>query len=66
MRSPVLNKDAREGGILNSDQTEMEALIDTQYDTMVTAALLANDTERVNSLKWGRLFLTQKYGYWVG
>jgi len=62
----VLNVAATTGQITNNDQTEMETLIDSQYEKLVDEALKANDVDRVSSLKWGRLFLTQKYGYWVG
>lgn len=47
-------------------QEEMETLIDSQYETLIAEALKANDSEKVAKLQWGRLFLTQKYGYWVG
>ncbi len=51
---------------LVDDQADMEALVDSRYDELIAEALRANDAEKVAKLQWGRLFLTQKYGYWVG
>lgn len=48
------------------DQSLLEEKIDTQYADLVATALQQNDINKVLDLKWGRLFLTQTYGYWVG
>lgn len=64
MRHPGVNKELRDGTF--NDQAEMEQLVDSQYDKLMEEALKRNDAETLHSYQWGRLFLTQKYGYWVG
>lgn len=49
---------------LNQELTE-EA-VDTRYDELVVEALKQDRPDKVFQLKWGRVFLTQKLGFWVG
>lgn len=49
---------------LNQELTE-EA-VDSRYDELVVEALQQQRPDKVFELKWGRVFLTQKLGFWVG